>query len=65
MMKVRSIFSWLGVQEIESENYFFVPTPNNIDEITPRGYKKIIQDREGSYATLFALLCRFANSHYL
>ncbi|KAL4228292.1 hypothetical protein ACF0H5_013723 [Mactra antiquata] len=60
MMKIRSIFSWLGVQEIEKESFFMVSTPNDIDEITPRGYKKVIKEREGSYATFFALICRKA-----
>ena len=59
MMKVRSLFAWLGTQSIENESFIGVSTPNDISAITPRGYKKVIKDREGSYATLFALLCRY------
>ena len=59
MMKVRSLFSWLGTQSIENEMFVGVSTPNDIESITPRGYKKVIKDREGSYATFLALLCRY------
>ncbi|WAR00484.1 HIL-like protein [Mya arenaria] len=60
MMKVRSIFSWLGVQEMETDSYLFVSNPSSVEDSTPRGYKKVIANREGSYATMFALICRKA-----
>jgi len=62
MMKVRSLFCWLGVQEIEADSYILVSTPGDPDRISPRGYKKLIANREGSYSTLFALLCRYAST---
>ncbi|KAH3840510.1 hypothetical protein DPMN_113960 [Dreissena polymorpha] len=60
IQKVRAIFSWLGIQRIESELFLFVFKPDSEDECTPRKYKKLIKDREGSYSTLFALMCRKA-----
>ncbi|KAL3865579.1 hypothetical protein ACJMK2_042954 [Sinanodonta woodiana] len=58
MMKLRSIFCWLGTQNIEDENLRNVSESDG--EITPRGYKKLIQQRNGSYAGFFTLLCRAA-----
>lgn len=51
--KLRAIFVWIGSQKIEAKELGAVRKPD-----TPRAYMKLIQERKGSYGSLFALLCR-------
>ena len=53
LQKVRSIFVWLGCQNIDNTDYSGVT-----DSDSPRGYMKLIQDYRGSYSAFFTLLCR-------
>lgn len=55
LQKLRSVFVWLGCQDIENTDYSGVTESD-----TPRGYMKLIQDFRGSYSAFFTLLCRAA-----
>ena len=53
LQKVRSIFVWLGCQDIDNTDYSGVTMSDS-----PRGYMKLIQNYRGSYSAFFTLLCR-------
>ncbi|XP_071100653.1 lim and transglutaminase domain protein ltd-1-like [Haliotis cracherodii] len=55
MEKVRSIFTWLGSQNI-AEGHF-----KSQDVNTPAGYMKLMKEKRGSYSTFLALLLRKVN----
>ncbi|KAL3866265.1 hypothetical protein ACJMK2_043579 [Sinanodonta woodiana] len=53
--KLRSIFIWLGSQNIDGANYSKVTSSDS-----PIGFMKLIKENRGSYASFFTLLCRAA-----
>ncbi|KAJ8304237.1 hypothetical protein KUTeg_017820 [Tegillarca granosa] len=56
VQRLRSVFIWLGSQDIEGTNY-----ENIKDKNSPLANMKLIKDRQGSYAVMFAKLCRAVN----
>ncbi|XP_046544530.1 lim and transglutaminase domain protein ltd-1-like [Haliotis rubra] len=55
LQKLRSVFTWLGSQDVYGGNY-----GKTTSNESPRGYMKLMREGKGSYAALFALLCRAA-----
>ncbi|XP_064608978.1 lim and transglutaminase domain protein ltd-1-like isoform X2 [Liolophura sinensis] len=55
LQKVRAIFVWLGIQNKGGKKG---PKAENPD--TPRAYLQLIDKKLGSYASMFALMCRKA-----
>lgn len=51
--KVRSIFMWMGNQNIRMGDYSGVTGSD-----TPRGFMKLMSENRASYSSFFALLCR-------
>lgn len=52
MEKLRSIFSWLGAQDISKAIY------RTAEADTPKGFLNLLRLKKNHYASFFATLCR-------
>ena len=59
LQKIRALFMWLCTQPMSTKSYR-VMQDMNTEELAafPRGFLKLVKEKQASYASLFALLCR-------